>query len=178
MKVAKIFFKFMDVYYKIKGLKNEGKLYHPVMINFPSKVEIGKGTTIGPFVWIVIQNSNGYLKIGKNSEITAHCSLLCGYGVEIGNHVHIGPGVQIISATNYYKPRWEIWKNPLSGGKVVIEDNVHIGANAVILPNIKIEEGAIVGAGAVVTKNVPRGAIVAGVPAKIIKYRSERRDES
>lgn len=167
----KTLFKIIDIYYKFKGLKNKGKLHHPVYISMPNKVEIGEKTTIGPFVWIVMQNSKGYLKIGRNSEITAHCSLLCGYGIEIGNHVHIGPGVQIISATNYYKPHWEIWKNPHAGGKVIIRDNVHIGANAVILPNVEIEEGAVVGAGAVVTKNVPKGAIVAGVPAKVIKYR-------
>ena len=55
--------------------------------------------------------------------------------------------------------------------KVIIKNDVWIGANSVIMPNITIGNGAIIGAGAVVTKDVPDYAIVAGVPAKIIKYR-------
>lgn len=55
--------------------------------------------------------------------------------------------------------------------KVVIENDVWVGANCVIMPGVKIGNGAIVGAGAVVTKNVPDYAIVVGSPAKIIKYR-------
>lgn len=55
--------------------------------------------------------------------------------------------------------------------KVIIKNDVWIGANSVIMPGITIGNGAIIGAGAVVTKSVPDYAIVAGVPAKIIKYR-------
>ena len=55
--------------------------------------------------------------------------------------------------------------------KVIIKNDVWIGANSVIMPNITIGNGAIIGASAVVTKDVPDYAIVAGVPAKIIKYR-------
>lgn len=57
--------------------------------------------------------------------------------------------------------------------KVIIENDVWIGANSVIMPGVKIGNGAIIGANAVVTKDVPDYAIVGGVPAKIIKYRFE-----
>jgi acetyltransferase-like isoleucine patch superfamily enzyme len=56
---------------------------------------------------------------------------------------------------------------------IVIENDVWIGTNAIILPGVRIQNGAIIGAGAVVTKEVPPYAIVGGVPAKIIRYRFE-----
>lgn len=54
---------------------------------------------------------------------------------------------------------------------IIIQDNVWIGANSVILDGVIIESGAIIGAGSVVTKSVPKNCIVAGNPAKIIKFR-------
>lgn len=61
-----------------------------------------------------------------------------------------------------------------SKGKIVIENDVWIGANAMILSGVKIGNGAVVAAGSVVTKDVPPYAIVGGVPAKIIRYRFSR----
>jgi acetyltransferase-like isoleucine patch superfamily enzyme len=57
--------------------------------------------------------------------------------------------------------------------KVYIKNDVWIGANCVIMPGVIIGNGAVIGAGSVVTKDVPDYAVVAGVPAKIIKYRFE-----
>ena len=78
----------------------------------------------------------------------------------IGKNCHIGAGAVIAGVIE-----------PISAKSVVIEDNVLIGANAVILEGIHIEEGAIIGAGAVVTKDVPKHMVVAGNPARIIKRR-------
>ena len=97
-------------------------------------------------------------------------------GVEIGNYVLIGPRCQILSANHEYSD----WKKPNScqgirKGKIIIEDDVWIGANVVVLPNVKIGRGAIVGANSVVTKNIAPYAIVGGVPAKFIKYRFDEK---
>ena len=59
----------------------------------------------------------------------------------------------------------------VSKGEIVIEDDVWIGSNSVILSGVKIGRGAVIGAGSIVTKNVPKYAIVAGNPAKVIKMR-------
>ena len=77
---------------------------------------------------------------------------------KIGKRVHIGAGAIIAGVLE-----------PPSQEPCIIDDDVLIGANAVILEGIKIGQGSVVAAGSVVTKNVPSGVVVAGTPAKIIK---------
>jgi len=93
--------------------------------------------------------------------------------IKIGNRVAISPGVIIISAS---APNMSLLcKNDYVKNRIIktesvqIEDDVWIGAGAVIMPGVKIGKESVVGAGAVVTKDVPRRTIVAGVPARIIK---------
>lgn len=81
----------------------------------------------------------------------------------IGDRCHIGAGAVISGVIE-----------PPSAKPVIIEDDVLIGANAVILEGVKVHRGAVVAAGAVVTKDVPENMIVAGVPASIVKKRDEQ----
>jgi acetyltransferase-like isoleucine patch superfamily enzyme len=88
----------------------------------------------------------------------------------IGNRVAIGPRVTFVTSSDPNRSR--IGPAPVVPirGKIVIEDDAWIGAGAIILPNVRIGEGAIVGAGAVVTEDVPPRAVVAGIPAKILRH--------
>jgi maltose O-acetyltransferase len=78
----------------------------------------------------------------------------------------------IVSLTHDYT-RPDMRFAPAIGASVVIEDDVWIGAHAVIMPGVTIGRGAVVGAGAVVRDDVPPFAIVAGIPARLIRYRPE-----
>ncbi len=85
----------------------------------------------------------------------------------------IAPNVSILNSTHKYEqvdiPMIE--QGEETNLNPVIEDDVWIGRNVVIMPNIKIGKGSIIGSGAVVTKNVEPYSIVGGVPAKLIKKR-------
>ena len=59
----------------------------------------------------------------------------------------------------------------LSKGKIIVEDDVWIGMNAIILSGVKIGKGAVIGAGSVVSKDIPPYAIAVGNPCKVVKYR-------
>ena len=112
------------------------------------------------------------LIIGNNVSIWPMTYIECSGGVKIGNDVSIAHSVTIMSEEHRYsKKEIPIKDQGKAFSPIIIEDNVWIGAKAVILAGVIIKTGAIIGAGSVVTKDVPKNAIVAGVPAHIIKYR-------
>ena len=136
---------------------------------------IGRGTRIWQFVVVLPE-----AKIGKDCNVCSHCfienkvlvgdrvTVKCGVqlwdGVILEDDVFIGPNVTF---TNNPMPRSH---RPLEQYPVtVVKKGASIGANATILPGIIIGEGAMVGAGAVVTKDVPSGAVVAGNPASLLR---------
>jgi acetyltransferase-like isoleucine patch superfamily enzyme len=114
------------------------------------------------------------VKIGKGTKInrTVIIDDSVPHLVTIGNKVWVTAGVQILchqrDLTNH-KPGKAVMDNPLIYKEVIIKDGAHIGIGAIIMPGVTIGEGAVIGAGAVVIKDVPPYAVVAGVPAKILR---------
>jgi acetyltransferase-like isoleucine patch superfamily enzyme len=136
--------------------------------------EIGDDTKIGAFVEIQ-KNAT----VGRRCKISSH-TFIC-EGVTIEDNVFIGHGVMF---TNDSFPRATRPDGSLKTEadwtveQTIIKRGASIGSGATILPNISIGENAIVGAGSVVTKDVPHKAIVAGNPAKILRYIQEEEKES
>lgn len=107
------------------------------------------------------------IKLGKNVFINSGCCFQDQGGIEIGDDVLIGQQVVIATLNHDFNPqnRASMYHSPVKVG-----NRVWIGAHVTICPGVSIGDNSIIAAGAVVTKNVPEGCVVAGVPAKIIKY--------
>ena len=145
------------------SLGKEVRIFHPDLVNLYG-CRVDEETRIGTFV-----------EIQKNASIGARCKIsshtfIC-EGVQIEDEVFIGHGVMFINdrfprATNADgSPQSETdW----SVEPTLVKSRASIGSNATIVSGIKIGIEALVGAGAVVTKDVPDYAIVAGVPARVI----------
>lgn len=99
--------------------------------------------------------------IGKESMIDMNAVL--GARAYVGTRCHVGAGSVLAGVLE-----------PPSATPVIIEDDVMIGANCVILEGVKVGKGAVVAAGSVVTTDVPPGAVVAGIPAKVIKMKDDK----
>lgn len=146
------------------------RIFHPDMVNIYG-CELGDFTQIGPFVEI---QSN--VKIGQHCKVQSHAFICSGVTIEDG--VFVGHGVMFV---NDMYPRattpegrfqtdedWDLVET-------VIKHRAAIGSNATILGGVCVGENAIVGAGAVVSRDVPDYAIVAGVPARIIGSARDRK---
>ena len=81
----------------------------------------------------------------------------------VGSHCHVGAGAVLAGVIE-----------PASATPVIVEDDVLIGANAVVIEGVHVGRGAVVAAGAVVTQDVPQNAVVAGCPARVIKMKDEK----
>ena len=115
-----------------------------------------------------INNAVGDVIIGDHTRIGLHNTIIG--PVDIGSHVNLAQGITVTALNhNFSDANKRIDEQGVSTTPVTIEDDVWIGANAVILPGVTIGEHFVVAAGAIVTKDVPPHSLVAGVPAKVIK---------
>jgi galactoside O-acetyltransferase len=114
----------------------------------------------------------GHITIGNNVFLNTNVQISASLGrIEIGNDVLIAPNVAIL-AVNHGLSRLDlIREQPNTPGTIILEDDVWIGANAVILRDVRLGKGCVVAAGAVVTKDIEPYAIVGGVPAQKIGER-------
>lgn len=143
-------------------------IHHSVRMDTPPyrKFHLGDYSVIESFC--CINNAVGDVIIGDHTRVGLHNTIIG--PVRIGNHVNLAQGITVTALNhNFQDSGRKIDEQGITTVPVSIEDDIWIGANAVILPGITIGQHSVVAAGAVVTKNVPPHSLVAGVPAKIIR---------
>jgi acetyltransferase-like isoleucine patch superfamily enzyme len=115
------------------------------------------------------------IEIGRNCHFNFGCYLSGTGGLTIGDNCLFAPDVKVITGGhNFDDVTRPIIEQGINRGRVFIEDNVWIGAGAIILPNVRIGSGSVVAAGAVVTKSVEPNSVVGGVPATLLRVRGQK----
>jgi galactoside O-acetyltransferase len=141
----------------------------------PQNIKIGDFTSIGNNSFFCAVG--GYIYVGNqvafNQGVHINASV-CGE-IRIGKMCLFGPNVIVRTANHQFSdPEKYIRDQGHKCANVTIEDDVWIGANAVILPGVRIGKGAVIGAGSIVVVDIPSMGIAVGVPAKVIKYRDSK----
>lgn len=134
---------------------------------------IGRGYAISP----TASFSNGHnIEIGERVSIGAGTALWAGVGggrIVVGDDVLFGPAIMVTAAGYRFDDGSPVTRQAMDESDVTIGRDVWIGHGAVVLPGARIGEGAVVAAGSVVRGEVPRLAIVAGVPARVVGERAD-----
>lgn len=140
----------------------------------PNGIEIGAGTLVMHGAVLHVYNfrriPHSGIKIGRHSLIGEYTVIRGQGGVSIGDRVYTSPFTQIIAVNHVFDdPMRSFVEQGITAQGIVIEDDVWLGASAIITDGVRIGRGAVVAAGAVVTTDVPAHTVVAGVPARPVR---------
>ncbi len=142
-----------------------------VRIDMPQQVTLGTRVHLERGVWLKIVDRGAVVSIGDSTFLGRDTEIDASVSVRIGAHVLVAPRVFITDHVHNTAAGRLIDTQGLSSRPVRIGDDVWLGAGVIVLPGVSIGEGAVVGAGAVVTGDVLANAVVAGVPARLLRYR-------
>jgi acetyltransferase-like isoleucine patch superfamily enzyme len=140
----------------------------------PNGIQIGPGTLVMHGAVLHVYNFRGMpqsgIRVGRDSLIGEYNVIRGQGGVTIGDRVYTSPLVQILAVNHVFDdPARSFVEQGITAEGIVIEDDVWIGAGAIVTDGVRVGRGAVVAAGAVVTENVPPHAVVAGVPARVVR---------
>jgi maltose O-acetyltransferase len=132
---------------------------------------IGEGTVIRPPLQV---DYGANIRVGARTFVNVGLVALDVAPITVGDHVQIGPNVQLLTPTHPIEPElrragWE------AARPITIGDDVWLGGGVIVLPGVRIGDNTVVGAGAVVTRDLPADVVAAGNPARILRAVQEPR---
>ncbi len=170
IEALKIFKMRLDFFRKYGAYLPQG-----TVVNRIENIKIGKNFAISPYCQLLCQDIKGSeLVIGDHVALNYNVMINADRGgkIYIGNNVMIGPQTVLRASNHKFKNiDVPICEQGCAGGTIVVEDGVWIGANVVVLPNVKIGKGSVIGAGSVVNRDISEYCVAVGVPARVIKSR-------
>ncbi|MFN2291508.1 MAG: acyltransferase [Anaerolineae bacterium] len=139
----------------------------------PGGIDIGENSLVMHHAELHVYNfrnlPHAFIKIGRNSLIGEFNVLRGQGGITIGDRVYTSPFVQLAAVDHVFSdPSRPFVEQGITAEGIVVEDDVWIGAGAIVTDGVHIGRSSVVAAGAVVTEDVPACTVVAGVPAKVI----------
>lgn len=140
----------------------------------PNGVEIGSNTYVMHGAILHVYNFRGIphsgIRIGSESLLGEYTVIRGQGGVSIGDRVYTSPMTQLLAVNHVFEdPKRPFVEQGITAQGIIIEDDVWLGANAVVTDGVHIGKGAVVAAGAVVTEDVPAHSVVGGVPARLLR---------
>lgn len=180
--LARIRFKFFNlflslkhIYYKSLGLRvGKRSVIGNIKCDWLGSLIIGNDCCIMNDSSFWVKNpfsEDNYIKIGDNVFIGRNCDFNCSKRITIGNNCLIASNTIIVDVNHGINKDYQIYEQPIVADEIIIEEDVWIGAGAIILKGVRIGVGSVVAAGAVVTKSILPYEIWGGVPAQKIGVR-------
>lgn len=138
----------------------------------PEKISIGNNVRIDDFCIL-----SGSIKLNSNIHISAYCALYGAKGIELMDYTGMSPRSTIFSAMDDFSGEYligpvnPIEKTHVTGGKVILERFVQLGASTIVFPNLILNEGCVTGAFTLVNHDLDSWSIYIGQPARFLKNR-------
>lgn len=175
---------------------NERGFVSPAATIYHTGLRLGAHVFIGDRVMIFQHDQGGPVELGDGVSLYGDCLIETGPGgsvaigegsrvhrgshlisykapIRIGRDVGVSQNCALYSYNHGFAPDIPVSAQPLeTRGPIIIEDHVWLGVGVIVLDGVRIGEGAVIGAGAVVTRDIPNGAIAMGVPARVVRMRS------
>ena len=162
-----------NLWFRLLGVEIDGYVWMR-SVSIPrnwSDIKIEKDVALDDGVVLLCSGSpkHGKIVIGNGTYINRYTMIDAHSSIDIGRNCMIGPQCYITDGDHGKEPGTLVKTQPVDTAPVKIEDNVWLGAGAIVLKGVTIGAGAVVGAGSVVTKSIPSGAIAVGNPAQVTK---------
>jgi len=140
----------------------------------PQGISIGDDTFVMHGAVLHVYNfrnlPHAFIRIGRESLIGEYNVLRGQGGITIGDRVYFGPLVQLLAVNHVFSdPTQPMIAQGITAEGITVEDDVWIGAGAIVTDGVRIGRGAVVAAGSVVTQDVPPHTVVGGVPARVLR---------
>ena len=169
--------------HRLAAFGRDSVIVPPAVIHSPHRIEIGERVVIHRDAFFsVVEEHNGRryeprLRIGDRTSIGHGLWVSCVGQIDIGAEVLAGHNILITDTFHeYFDPDISIGRQPMAEPQPVrIGDGVHLGPHVAILAGVSIGERSFVAANAVVTRDVPANAVVAGIPARLVRMRPRPR---